>query len=180
ARWPDFLNIAINSDPMIADKVSVLNFGMGANNLTTGNQDMDPGIERFERDVLGRADKIKWLIVLIGVNDIIASNSNMAAGTVVTDAVTAAYQEIIDKSHDVGILVYGSPITPFASNTQGTALSVRTAVNMWITTSNAFDAIIDLAAAVADPSNSAQLAPPFSNDGLHPNTVDVEAIGQAG
>lgn len=179
ARWPDFLNVAINSNPMIADKVSVLNFGMGANSLTVGNQDMDPGVERFERDVLGRANKIRWLIVLIGVNDIIASNGNMLDSDGVVNAVTGAYQEIIEKSHGAGILVYGSPITPFASHTQGTALDVRSGVNMWITTSNAFDAIVDLSAAVADPSNSAQLAPQFSNDGLHPNTAGYEAMGKA-
>ena len=172
ARWPDFLNAEINADPMVADKLSVLNFGMGANSLTVGNADMDPGIERFERDVLGRTDKIRWLIVLIGVNDMIYSN-------VGANAITAAYQEIIDKSHAAGILVYGSPITPFASHTQGTALNVRNEVNTWVNTSNAFDAVIDLAAAVADPSNDTQLAPAFSNDGLHPNTAGYEAMGKA-
>jgi lysophospholipase L1-like esterase len=172
ARWPDFLNIAINDDPMIADDVSVLNFGMGANSLTSGDADMDPGTQRFERDVLGRQDKIRWLIVLIGVNDLIYGN--VQAGPI-----TSAYQSIIDQSHEAGILVYGSPITPFASHTQGSPLNVRTEVNDWVTTSNAFDAVVDLATVVADPSNPEQLNPPLSNDGLHPNTTGYEAMGNA-
>lgn len=170
ARWPDFLNVAINEDPMIADKVSVLNFGMGANSLTSGNADMDAGTERFERDVLGRQDKIRWLIVLIGVNDLIYGN--VQAGPI-----TAAYQSIVDQSHAAGILVFGSPITPFSSHTQGAPLGVRTQVNDWVNTSGVFDAVVDLAAAVADPGNAEQLNPPMSNDGLHPNTAGYEAMG---
>jgi lysophospholipase L1-like esterase len=172
ARWPDFLNVAINQDPMIADKVSVLNFGMGANSLTAGGADQDPGTERFERDVLGRADKIRWLIVLIGVNDLIYGN--VQAGPI-----TSAYQSIVDQSHAAGILAFGSPITPFGSHTQGAPLGVRTEVNDWVNTSGAFDAVVDLAAAVADPSDAEQLNPPMSNDGLHPNTVGYEAMGNA-
>lgn len=172
ARWPDYLNAAINRDSMIADKVSVLNFGMGANSLTSGNADMDPGIERFERDVLGRQEKIRWLIVLIGVNDIIYGNAS-------ADPITSAYQDIIDRSHQAGILVYGSPITPFAGHTQGGPLSVRTEVNSWVMSSNAYDAVVDLAAAVADPNDPERLSPPLSNDGLHPSTAGYEAMGNA-
>jgi lysophospholipase L1-like esterase len=172
ARWPDFLNEAISDDPMIAGKVSVLNFGMGANSLTVGNADMDPGIERFERDVLGRREKIRWLVILIGVNDMIYSN--VGAG-----AITAAYQDIADRSHEAGILVYGSPITPFAGHTQGNALNVRTEVNSWVTSSNAYDAVIDLAAAIADPGNAAQIASSLNNDGLHPSIAGYEAMGRA-
>ena len=58
-------------------------------------------------------------------------------------------------------------------------MNVRTELNTWIQTSGAFDAVVDLAAAVADPSNDQQLSPPLSNDGLHPNLSGYEAMGKA-
>lgn len=174
ARWPDFLNRAISEDETIADRVSVLNFGMGGNCLTAPgeNDDMDSGVVRFERDVLGRAEKIRWLIVFIGVNDMIYCEAD-------ADTITAAYQDIIDRSHDAGIAVYGATITPFGSNTTGDPLAVRDEVNEWITTSGEFDAVIDFAAMVADPRDPSQLNPPLSNDGLHPNLAGYEVLGNA-
>jgi lysophospholipase L1-like esterase len=171
ARWPDFLNRSINKDAALQDKVSVLNFGMGANNLTVPgtNEDQDPGTVRFERDVLGRADKIRWLIVFIGVNDMIYSG-------VTAEAIIAAYEDIIERSHAEGIAVYGATITPFESHTQGDPLAIRDAVNAWVLGENAFDAVIDFAAAVADPRKPSQLNPGISNDGLHPNQAGYEVL----
>ena len=174
ARWPDFLNMAVNGDPQLANKVSVLNYGMGGNCLTQPgeNDDMDPGLVRFERDVLGRKDKIRWLIVFIGVNDMIYCNAD-------ADTIIAAYQDIIDQSHDEGIAVYGATITPFASHTQGAPLEVRDEVNEWVRSSGAFDAVIDFANVLAAPTDSSVLNPPLSNDGLHPNEIGYEALGYA-
>lgn len=174
ARWPDFFNRSVNLDAALADSRSVLNFGMGGNCLTAPgeNDDMDSGLVRFERDVLGRKDKIRWLIVFIGVNDMIYCGAS-------ADTITAAYQDIIDRSHAEGIAVYGVTITPFESHTQGDPLLVREAVNTWITTSNAFDAVLDFSSVVADPRKPSQLNPPLSNDGLHPNAAGYEALADS-
>lgn len=167
-RWPDFLTLAIQEDPMIADNRSVLNFGMGANNLTVTDDYQDAGVVRFRRDVLPR-DKVKWLIVLEGVNDIVFSN-------VQAPAIIEAYQQIIDEAHADGILVYGSPITP---TNQGDP-DIRAEVNEWIRTSGAFDAVIDLAEAIGDPNDPNAMLPMYSNnDGLHPNVAGYEAMGNA-
>lgn len=172
-RWPDFLTIAINEDPQLADKVSVLNAGMGANGLLFGNEYMDAGRDRVARDILARP-KVKWVIVLHGVNDILYGNQSASA-------LTEGYQAVIQDLHAAGILVYGSPITPFATHSESSParLNVRSEVNTWITSSNAFDAVVDLAAAVADPGNSQQLLSPLSNDGLHPNAAGYEAMAEA-
>lgn len=174
ARWPDFFNRSVNLDAALADSRSVLNFGMGGNCLTAPgeNDDMDSGLVRFERDVLGRKDKIRWLIVFIGVNDMIYCGAS-------AETITAAYQDIIDRSHAEGIAVYGVTITPFESHTQGDPLAVREAVNTWITTSNAFDAVLDFSTVVADPRKLSQLNPPLSNDGLHPNEAGYEALADS-
>jgi lysophospholipase L1-like esterase len=174
-RWPDFLTTEIKNDPQLRNKVSVLNFGMGANTLLTSGEDQDSGLVRFERDVLGRS-KIKWVIVLEGVNDI-GNQTDLGLVQQITDA----YQQIIDKAHAAGILAYGSPITPFKGNDYagGQALTIRNQINQWITTSNAFDAVIDLATAVADPNDQDQLLLMYSNDKLHPNKAGYEAMGKA-
>ncbi len=161
ARWPDFLTLAVEDDPRLADSRSVLNFGMGANFLARDTDGQDAGVVRFERDVLGR-DKVKWLIVMEGVNDL---NAGEAAQPLID-----AFQSIIDRAHEKGIFVYGSPITPCAG------CGARLEVNEWIRNSGAFDAIVDLAGPV---SNGEDWNPTFQNDGLHPNRAGYEAMGRS-
>lgn len=167
-RWPDFMTLKIQDDVPIGDTRSVLNFGMGANNLTQSSEYQDAGMLRFERDVLKR-EKIKWLIVLEGINDII--------GNVPADDIIGAYQQIIQKAHEKGILVYGSPLTP---SDQGST-TVRDDINEWIRTSGEFDAVIELDKAL-DPYNTGAIASEFKRDdgdGLHPSIVGYEAMGNA-
>lgn len=175
ARWPDFLTLAIKADATIKDKVSVINAGMGANSLLYGNGNQDSGLVRFQRDCIGRP-KVKWAIVLHGVNDI-GGKSDMT----LVNKVTEAYQRIIDQGHEAGILVYGCPITPFEGHSyaEGSALTLRSQINDWVRTSNAFDAVVDLAEAVADPANEDKLWASYSNDKLHPNKAGYEAMGHA-
>jgi lysophospholipase L1-like esterase len=163
ARWPDFMTLEIKKDPVIASNRSVLNFGMGANSLVSSSTYQDAGVVRFERDVLTR-DKIKWLVVLEGVNDI--------NGGVQAQPIIDAYREIIRKSHEKGILVYGSPITPNGAG------GVRATVNEWVRTSGEFDAVIDLDAIIRDPGNPNDIASMFDNDGLHPNLTGYQAMGE--
>jgi lysophospholipase L1-like esterase len=166
-RWTDQLTRALQNDAQLADTRTVLNFGMGANNLTVSGQYQDSGVVRFGRDVVPR-DKIKWLIVLEGTNDIIYSG-------VQAPAIIAAYQQIIQSAHAEGILVYGSPITP---TNQGDA-AIRAQVNEWIRTSGEFDHVIDFAAAIGDPNDPNAILPMYNNDGLHPNLAGYEAMGNA-
>jgi lysophospholipase L1-like esterase len=113
-------------------------------------------------------DKIKWLIVFEGTNDIIYSG-------VQAPAIIAAYQQIIDEAHAKGILVYGSPITP---TNQGSP-DIRAEVNEWVRTSGAFDQIIDFEAVIGDPNDPNAILPMYNNDSLHPNLAGYEAMGKA-
>jgi lysophospholipase L1-like esterase len=166
-RWTDYLTLALQNDPQLADTRSVLNFGMGANNLTVSGEYQDSGVVRFGRDVVPR-DKIKWLIVLEGTNDIIYSGGQ-------APAIIAAYQQIIQAAHAEGILVYGSPITP---TNQGDA-AIRAEVNDWIRTSGEFDQVIDFTTVIGDPNDPNAILPMYNNDGLHPNLAGYEAMGNA-
>lgn len=164
ARWTDFMTLALQQDPAVADNRSVLNFGMGANALTSSSTYQDAGVLRFERDVLTR-DKIKWLIVLEGINDI---RANVQAQPIIN-----AYQQIIDRSHEKGIRVYGATITPNGAS------AVRTAVNDWIRNSGEFDEVLDFDAVIRNPSNVNSILPMYNNDGLHPSVAGYEAMGNS-
>jgi lysophospholipase L1-like esterase len=161
-RWTDFLTVRIQADATLKNKVSVLNFGMGANNLTSSSVDMDAGKDRFRRDVLTRP-KVKWVIVLEGVNDI---NGGVQSGTIVQ-----AYKDIVMGGHEMGIKIFGSPITPMGSNN-----SVRTSVNQSVRTEGYFDAIVDFDAAIRDSGNQNNIASMYNNDGLHPSAAGYEKM----
>jgi lysophospholipase L1-like esterase len=166
-RWPDFMTSKIKSDPAIATTRSVLNFGMGANELTRSSQYQDAGVERFRRDVLSR-DKIRWLIVLEGINDI---NNGIGA-----DAITSTYEDIISEAQQAGILVYLSPLTPDGDT------GTRAQVNTWIrgTGASLYDAMIDLETPISDGSNSiAQQYKRSDGDNLHPDVSGYQAMGES-
>lgn len=166
SRWPDFLTRRLKEDPERATKRTVLNFGMGANTLTGDvGGDQDPGIVRFERDVLKR-DKIKWLIVLEGVNDI---NNGVQA-----QALISAYESIISQAEAKGIKVYISPITPMHQNN-----AVRNSVNQWIRSSANYNEGVDLDLAIRDPSNPNNMLPAYRNDDLHPSKAGYKAMADS-
>ena len=55
----------------------------------------------------------------------------------------------------------------------------RQAVNRWIRTSGAYDAVIDFDAATRDPAQPSRFRPGFSEDSLHPNDDGYEAMADA-
>jgi len=165
-RWTDFLTLAIQEDPAIADTRSVLNFGMGANTLASSSTYQDSGLIRFGRDVLTR-NKVKYLIVLEGVNDI--TNTGTAQN------VTDAYQDIIEQATAKGIKVFVSPLTPMNAETN----SKRAEVNTWVRASSAYNAGVDFDKAIADPSNPDNTQAAFKNDDLHPSEAGYQAIAQS-
>jgi lysophospholipase L1-like esterase len=56
----------------------------------------------------------------------------------------------------------------------------RQAVNAWIRTGVAFDAVVDFDLAVQDPNNPDQMLPAYdSGDHLHPNDAGYQAMANA-
>jgi lysophospholipase L1-like esterase len=164
-RWTDYLTARIQADATLKNKLSVLNFGMGANSLTSSSVDMDAAKERFKRDVLTRP-KVKWVIVLAGVNDIIAG--------VQAAPIISAYQEIVDGGHAKDIKIFGSPVTPMGENN-----TIRISVNQSVRDGGYFDAVIDFDAAIRDPGNANNIAAMYNNDNLHPNAAGYEKMAAA-
>jgi lysophospholipase L1-like esterase len=78
--------------------------------------------------------------------------------------------------------VIGCTLTPYqgAAYYSDNGEQVRMAVNQWIRTSGAFDAVVDFEAATRDPDQPKQFRAGFNNgDHLHPNDTGYQAMADA-
>ena len=181
ARWPDDLARRLAANPKTRG-VGVLNEGIGGNRLI---HDMagPNALARFDRDVLAQSG-VRWLIVLEGINDI-GNRVNAAARhepIPTPQDLIAAYQQIIARAHAHHIRVYGCTILPFEGAHYYTPEGEvdRQAVNKWIRTGGAFDAVIDLDAATRDAQDPAHLKPGAdSGDHLHPGDAGYKVMANA-
>jgi lysophospholipase L1-like esterase len=166
-RWPDNLARRLQGNTATAH-VAVLNAGIGGNAVLRGG--LGPtGLSRLDRDVLAQA-RARWLIVSEGVNDIGAARGDSSES--IARQLTDAYRDIIRRARARRMRVYGATILPFGGSMYSSPEheAARAAVNAWIRQSGAFDAVIDLDAAMRDPANPARLRPDAdSGDHLHPN-----------
>lgn len=171
-RWPDILAERLQAAPATSN-IGVLNAGIGGNAVLSAG--IGPtAVDRFERDVLGQSG-VRWLIVLEGVNDI-----GPSGGAAVADDLIEAYQGFIAKAHQAGVRAYGATILPVAGSIYAGGEGARVIVNDWIRTSGAFDAVIDLDAAVRDPASPTQLLSSYdSGDGLHPSPAGHRRLGES-
>ena len=95
----------------------------------------------------------------------------------------AAMQAIIDRARARGIPVIGGTLIPMGKQPGTVQETSRQAVNEWIRTSGAFDAVIDFDAMVRDPQSPWQIypawqAPPFNGNYYHPNAMGHAVMGQ--
>jgi len=179
--WPSRLarRLAANRD---TPHTAILNQGIGGNRILRDNTGPN-ALARFDEDVLSPAG-VKWLIVLEGINDIgQGARANALAENAVTAAdLIAADRQMIERAHLRGIKVMGATLTPYGgaaySSEKGEA--IREALNTWIRTSGAFDAVVDFEAATRDPSHPKQFRAEFdSGDHLHPSDAGYQAMADA-
>jgi lysophospholipase L1-like esterase len=180
-RWPDYLASRLQANKSTTG-IGVLNEGIGGNRLL--NDGLGPNaLARLDRDVLAQSG-VRWLIVLVGINDIgtrvNARERNEQATTALE--LIGAYEQIILRAHAHNIRVYGATIMPYEGafyfSRDGEA--DRQTINNWIRTSRKFDGVIDLDAATRDPQNPSHLsAAADSGDHLHPADGGYKIIGNA-
>jgi lysophospholipase L1-like esterase len=183
-RWPNILAnrlLALKTKARLA----VVNAGIGGGRILhdgygpqNGPQYGPSALARYERDVLAQPG-VKYVIVLEGVNDIgHPGGSAPMSEDVTAEDLIAGYKQLIERAHERGIKVFGSTIMPFP--TQAPKEAKRQAVNLWIRTSKAFDAVIDFDKLVGDPAQPGKLLAAYdSGDHLHPNDAGHKAMGEA-
>jgi len=101
---------------------------------------------------------------------------------VTADELIAAYKQVIARAHMHDITVIGCTLTPYggAGYQRETGEAVRTAVNQWIRSSGAFDAVVDFEAATRDANDPKRLRADFDpGDHLHPNDAGYQAMADA-
>jgi lysophospholipase L1-like esterase len=179
SRWPDVLASRLQANPA-TKHLSVLNAGIAGNRVLS---EANPGfginaLARFDRDVLAQPG-VRFVTVLEGINDI-GMASNPAEPTAAD--IIAGHQQLIERAHLKGIKIIGATLTPFEGARYFTSEGEvkRQAVNAWIRTSKAYDAVIDFDAVIRDPANPTKfLAAYNSGDNLHPNDAGYKAMAGA-
>ena len=161
-RWPDLLAARLQQRRDLR-QLGVLNEGIIGNRILHptepqfGNLFGPAGLARFDRDVLAQPG-VQFVIVLLGINDIgHPGGSAPASEAVSAEEIAAGYHQFIERAHGKGIKVFGATLLPFEDTTLANFFSAeketkRQAVNQWIRSSGAFDAVIDFDKAVRDPA----------------------------
>ncbi len=176
-RWTDILSARLLENPDTKN-TGVLNLGIGGNCVVRGG--LGPtALERFDRDILSQSN-VRWLIILEGINDIGSAKTQEEADKIAAELI-AAYDEMINKAHAKGILVYGATMLPFAGSFYDTPYrqTARDTVNEWIRNSRRFDAVIDFDKIMRNPDDvKTILTDMHDGDFLHPNQAGYRRMGE--
>ena len=182
-RWPNLLAERLQTRHGTSD-VSVLNAGIIGNRILhdlvgTG------ALARFDRDVLAQTGA-SYLIVLQGNADILIPDLIGAPAEQVTaEQIIQGHRQIIHRAHAMGLRVYGGTLNPvegypFPGFWTAAMEAKRQAVNRWIRTGNAYDAVIDFDRVLRDPAHLTRLLPAYdSGDHVHPNDVGYRVMANA-
>ena len=128
----------------------------------------------------------KYVIVLEGNNDFgIPGLIDNPAEDVTAEQIIQGHRQIIDRAHALGLRIYGATLNPV----EGIAFPgfysprwklKRQAVNRWIRTSKAYDAVIDFDMVLRDPDHPTRILPAYdSGDHGHPNDAGYRAMADA-
>jgi lysophospholipase L1-like esterase len=178
SAWPAQLAARLAAKKETAH-LAVANMGIGGNRVLRDGSGVS-ALGRVDRDVFSQPG-VKWLMLLEGINDIGREARDPAEG-VTADEIIAAYKQIVERAHAVGIKVIGCTITPYdgAGYYQPKGEATRTAVNQFIRTGKVFDAVVDFDAATRDANVPSKLRTEFDpGDHLHPNDAGYKAMAEA-
>ncbi|KUF13292.1 G-D-S-L family lipolytic protein [Streptomyces silvensis] len=162
---------------------SVLNHGISGNMITFGTVGTgESGVDRFKKDVLTEAG-VSTVVVLEGVNDVgLSEIPGSQVPDVSVEQLIAAHRDIVRQARAKGLKVVGATLTPFrgAMYFSERGEVKRDALNEWIRTSGAYDRVVDLDRALADPADPDRLVPAYdSGDHLHLSDAGYRALAEA-
>jgi lysophospholipase L1-like esterase len=179
--WPSILAERLLANKNTAN-LAILNHGISGNRLLRDGTGAN-ALARFDRDVLSQPG-VKWVVVLEGINDIgRGTGPNATASDAVTaDDLIVALRQLIERARTHGIKVVGGTLLPYSGagyySEKGDV--IRDAVNRWIRTSGAFDAVVDFDAIIRDSSDPKKMRAEYdSGDHLHPGDAGYKAMAEA-
>ncbi len=173
--WPALLAARLVANRKTAN-IAVANMGIGGNRVLRDGSGVS-ALGRFDRDVLSQAG-VRWVMLLEGINDI-GREASMPEETVQAEDIIGGYKQLIERAHTQGVKIIGCTLTPYggAGYQRDHGESVREAVNQWIRTSGAFDAVVDFEKATGDAADSKKIRADFDpGDHLHPNDAGYQAM----
>ncbi|MEW2044455.1 SGNH/GDSL hydrolase family protein [Streptomyces sp. NPDC005476] len=169
-RWPDVLadrlreSVAADAD---APRYGVVNEGISGNRVLVDDPRRGAaGLNRFDRDVLGRTN-VKVVVIDLGINDILR-DPLLADPQKVVDGL----RTLVERAHAHGVKVVGGTLTPFRGHRGYTDAreDVRQRINRAIRSDAVFDEVVDFDEALRDPYDPRSLRAEYdSGDHLHPS-----------
>jgi lysophospholipase L1-like esterase len=171
-RWPDVFADRLREEPG-APYYGVLNQGISGNRLLSDGRGPS-GLSRFAADAAARPG-VKAVVVLLGINDIIAPPHERDPGRIVE-----GLRELVRQGHARGQRVAGGTLLPFGGHPSWTAdrERVRGAVNDAIRAGKVFDGVVDFDRAVRDGYAPVRMLPRYdSGDHLHPSDEGYRRMG---
>ncbi|MBB5076410.1 GDSL-type esterase/lipase family protein [Nonomuraea endophytica] len=160
----------------------VVNQGIAGNRLLR-DEIGEHGLARFDRDVLS-IPGLTHVLVHFGINDL-GLPGMTGEPPVTADALIEGFKTLAHRAHKADLKILAATIGPYAgaiypgiSTPDG--LATRREVNAWIRTTDTFDAVFDVAQAVANPEAPDYIHPDLdSGDGMHLNDKGAQAMANA-
>jgi lysophospholipase L1-like esterase len=183
-RWTDHL-----AARLAPRGVAVVNAGISGSRLLRDGMG-ESVLARLQRDALDQPG-VDSMIVLIGINDISWPGTAFARAQPRPSLaeLQTGYRALAELAHRRGLRILGATLTPFAGALPGTPLddyyqpekeALRQQLNAWLRSDSPFDAVIDLDAALRDPSDPSRMAAAYdSGDHLHPGDAGNRAMAEA-
>jgi lysophospholipase L1-like esterase len=179
-RWPDFLSQRVHAK--YGNQVTVVNAGIGGNQILKSSSGGPAALERLERDVLSLPG-VTTVIWLEGINDLGSSGAS-------AEAIIEGFRQGVARMHEHHIRVIGATITSSLKSTptHGTSEvdAKRKTINEFIRKGGVFDGVADFDAATLDPATGtlrAEFQPSSSTGGpgdkLHPNRAGYQAMANS-
>ncbi len=170
-RWPNLLNRRLAAAGI---RFSVVNGGIGGGRLLEDGVGPN-ALARFDRDVLAQPG-VTHVTVMLGINDIGAGGAKSSPSVA---ELIAGHRQLIDRARARGLRIFGATLTPFEGAAYWTpeGEAKRQALNTWIKTSGAYDAVLDFAAITQDPAKPTKMRVEHdSGDHLHPGPGGYTAM----
>jgi lysophospholipase L1-like esterase len=160
----------------------VVNQGISGNRLLR-DEVGEHALARFDRDVLS-IPGVSHVLVHFGINDLgLPGMTGEPPAT--SGALIEGFTTLARRAHAADLKILAATIGPFAgaaypgvSTPEG--LATRREVNDWIRTTDAFDAVFDVARAVENPEAPDYIHPDLDGgDGMHLNDKGAQAMADA-